>query len=528
MKPGDYRREYAAYCAASARARYEYHVGRVPELRLAPLRERYADLWTRERINELEQAERDTPAQFETERTALQRLLNIARLGYVAAQTREVATELTLCERAAQIVLNGARINAADVPDLLAHEPDATRRRELAARWHDALLTCDDLRTAYLTALNTTANALGFASYFALRNEATQTDEQKITAAASVLLARTSDAYRKRLHAWAAQNLPPPLARTPVFADSLFFARLAPFDQFFAARDLSQTYNAAMSALGIRIERQTNLRVEWLADAAQPATQVARLSTSSAQFVDAICFDLDPPADVRLVVGASNGAATYRAFWQAAGCAQAAAWVSRDMAARYPEFVRGADAPTRAAYGFLFRNLLHDVAWLEAQRGLKASAAETAAQALALVELHDVRRCCAQLLHEQMLATASDVRAEHVAVEYAATLTDATNFAYDPALHLWASTKHLHLTDAFAAPQQLTPAAALRARLFAAALGEHLRTRHGLRWWAVRAAGDELIDLWNTGARYTVEELAALVGTGALDVELLADALLRG
>src|ERR1041384_3189794 len=303
MKPGDYRREYAAYCAASARARYEYHVGRVPELRLAPLRERYADLWTRERINELEQAERDTPAQFETERTALQRLLNIARLGYVAAQTREVATELTLCERAAQIVLNGARINAADVPDLLAHEPDATRRRELAARWHDALLTCDDLRTAYLTALNTTANALSFASYFALRNEATQTDEQTITAPG---------------------------------------------------------------------------------------------------------------------------------------------------------------------------------------------------------------------------------RVEHVAVEYAATLTDATNFAYDPALHLWASTKHLRMIDAFAAPQQLAPAAALRARLFAAALGEHLRTRHGLRWWAVRAAGDELIDLWNTGARYTVEELAALVGTGALDVELLADALLRG
>src|SRR5947209_552549 len=145
MKPGDYRREYAAYCAALARARYDHHVGRALGLQLAPLRERYADLWTRERINELEQAERATPTQFETERTALHRLLNTARLGYVVAQTREVAAELARCEMAAQIAWADARVNAADVPDLLARESDATRRRELAARWHDALPSCHRL-----------------------------------------------------------------------------------------------------------------------------------------------------------------------------------------------------------------------------------------------------------------------------------------------------------------------------------------------------------------------------------------------
>jgi hypothetical protein len=29
--------------------------------------------------------------------------------------------------------------------------------------------------------------------------------------------------------------------------------------------------------------------------------------------------------------------------------------------------------------------------------------------------------------------------------------------------------------------------------------------------------------MWNTGSRYTVEELASLVGLGALDFDLLAD-----
>src|SRR5205085_358644 len=116
MKPGDYRRDYAAYCAALARARYDFHVGRAPEL-------------------------------------------------------------------------------------------------QLAARQRDALQSCDDLRAAHLNTLNTTAAALGFTSHFALLDEATQTDEQTMTAAAGALLARTGDAYREHLHAWAARHLPPPQAR---------------------------------------------------------------------------------------------------------------------------------------------------------------------------------------------------------------------------------------------------------------------------------------------------------------------------
>jgi len=237
---------------------------------------------------------------------------------------------------------------------------------------------------------------------------------------------------------------------------------------------------------------------------------------------------LDPPADVRLLVGArAGGAHGYRAFFYVAACAQQCAWVSRDLAARYPEFVYGPDATTRAAYGYLLRQLLHEPAWLSARCGLKESVANAVARACALVELHDVRRTCAQLLQQSALAAASDPRAESLAAEYAALLTEATGFRYEPAQHLYESSAQLlgSAESACGDDARLTPAAALRARLFACALGEHLRTRYGARWWTVRAAGDELIDLWNTGARYTVEELSTLTGAGTLEIELLIDAL---
>jgi hypothetical protein len=53
-----------------------------------------------------------------------------------------------------------------------------------------------------------------------------------------------------------------------------------------------------------------------------------------------------------------------------------------------------------------------------------------------------------------------------------------------------------------------------------------LRSRHGRRWATARAAGEELIDVWNTASRYSVEELARLVWGGELSFDLLADELL--
>jgi hypothetical protein len=63
----------------------------------------------------------------------------------------------------------------------------------------------------------------------------------------------------------------------------------------------------------------------------------------------------------------------------------------------------------------------------------------------------------------------------------------------------------------------------LRAWAFEAGLREYLRTRYGYRWWASHKAGDEIIDLWNTASRYSVEEIAQLLGQGELDFDLLAE-----
>lgn len=524
MKTGDHRRDYAAYAAALERARYNYHTGVTPELRLTPLRDRYADLRTLSAVDELTRAREDISPQFETERAALAALLRAAQLGYAEAQAADVTRELALCQASTPFDWNGASLDPDDVPDALALEPDAARRRELSARWFDALRACNDLRAARLDTLREAARALNFNSYFVfLSGIDAETALASLSAAADNFLSRTASIYNSTLFEWSARHLPADSARAPVYADSLFLLRLSHLDPFFPASELRTTYEATMRDLGIRVGQQHNLSIETAAQ--QPDEAAARRPENAR----AAYYALNPPEDVRLVHGNEGGASLYQNFFAAAGGAQSFAWVSRDLASRYPELVHAPEEPTRAGFQLLFADLLADSSWLAAHRNVRPESASEIARSFAFVELHRTRRACVRLRQQQVLDQADDPRADQLAEGYTTAYEEALSFRTHPSLYL----RDL-ISDRAAETREcarLPPSVYLRARLFSTALGEYFRTRYGRRWWAARRAADELIDLWNTGSRYTLEELASLAGIGELNFDLLADtseATLRG
>ena len=510
MKTSDYRRDYAAYMAALERARYDYDTGVAPQLRLAPIRERYADLWTRPAIDELTRAREETSPHFETERAALTALLRAAQIGYAEAHAAEVTDELARCRASARFEWDGAPFAPDDAPAALAVETDAARRRELSARWFGALDACNDLRAARFDALREAARASGFNSYSAfLSGTADEPGLESFSAAADNFLARTASVYNTKLFEWTARHLPPGFARAPVYADSLFLMRLSYLDPFFPARQLRTTYDATMRDFGIRTGQQHNLLIETTA----PELESVRA---------AACYALNPPQDVRLVYRGEGGASLYRMFFMAAAGAQTFAWVSRDLAARYPELVHSPDETTRAGFQLLFGDLFSDATWLAAHRNVRSTEASEIARSFALVELEHTRRACARLRQQLILDQATDPRDAQLAEGYATALEEATRFRTSPSLYLRDLIPD-NARDTRDASEHLSPAVYLRARLFAGALGEYFRTRYGYAWWAAHKAADELIDLWNTGSRYTVEELAALAGLGELNFELLAD-----
>jgi hypothetical protein len=502
MNAGDYRSDFAAYCSALTRERYKHHAGLTTEAHFEPIKERYSDLWTRDAIDDLRRTLEETPAQFETERAALRSLAASAQLNYLESKASDVSGELARCADAARVERGGGvRVRADEAKDLIALETDDARRRELAARWFDALRSCDDLRAARLESLKDSARECGHESLRALYEEPAGVNWDALAASARAFLERTASAYHTSLARWKIRSGVAPLSRDPLtYADALAFERAAHLDAFFRSLDARAVYAELMSGLGVRVERQANPRLD---DAARPSKKRR-----------AACFGVSPPSDVRLVVHADEtGARAFIDFLREAGRAQSLSWASKEQATRYPEFVYPVDGATEQAHGLLFSNLLMDGVWLGELRGVRASEAGEVAGAVALLELYAARRSSAALLYAHALSESADVRSDALAETYSTLYTEATGFWHDPATRLF------HAEEAFGA------AVCLRARLFATGLRDYLRARHGRRWHASRGAGGELIDIWNTASRYGVEELARLVGVGELSFELLADEL---
>lgn len=498
MNPSDYRRDYAAYSAAVQRARFEHHAGLSPRLELRPAEERYADLWTREAVGDLRRTLEETNAQFETERAGLRALAGAAALKYAERRAHEVSEELGRCAESGGFEWEGARVAASEVPGLLAAERDAARRRELTRRRLDALLACDDLRAARLEALNDAARELGFEGRRALYEEFAGVSLEALAAGAEGFLRRTEAAYMSALAEWSARELRAGAGGAPESADLPFFERAADTEARLPARDFRGLYAETLAALGVRVESQRGLSAD---DAPRPG-----------KAPDTACFAVAPPEDVRLSVGSGPGGLGYflRSLAEG-GRAQMFAWASRETSRRHPEFVHAPDRATEAGHGLLLAGLLREPVWYESRRGMRAGEAEAFARRAALLDLYRARRECASVVQALALYTAAGVRSEQSGEEYAARFTEATGFRHEPETHL------LDADDWFGS------ATALRGRLFAAGLREHLRGRHGRRWFESRRAGEELVDVWNTASRYRAEELSKLLWGGEPSFELLAD-----
>lgn len=497
MNTSDYRREYRAYQAALERERYQLHASLESPLHLEPLHDRYADLHTSAAINDLQRAWSETNIHLETERAGLRTLLSAARLWHGEAQATQITEELNRCEAASEIDWKGERVAVRDGLARIANEPEGVRRRDLAARWSDAVSRCDDLRLARLESLRDSARALGLPNRRALYEEATNADHEELAVGAANFLTRTAPAYLTHLSQWAARHLPADLQRDPTHADFLFLARAAHLDKFLSASGLLPLYTAAMNDLGIFAERQTNVHI----DNAPPGSEVTHTQ----------CYVINPPNDVRLLIVRADGIEQCVTLLREAGRTQHFGWVSPDLAARHPEFVYAFDKATPAGFACLFSSLCRDAAWIGEHRGLGEREATRIARTLALIEAHNVRRSAALLRVELDTDNAERATSEDYASLYATRLHETTGFRPHPGMYL------IDITGDFSS------GVSLRARLFAARLGEHLRTEHGRRWWATRGARDELIDMWNTGSRYSVEDLARLACGGPLDFDLLAE-----
>ena len=102
-----YRRDYAEFNAAVMREHYRFGSGQKATLELAPIYERFSDLFTRDAITKLQRQLDDTSAHFETERAALTHLLRFAVEQFLEDAAKALTEEISAHETAAAVEFAG-------------------------------------------------------------------------------------------------------------------------------------------------------------------------------------------------------------------------------------------------------------------------------------------------------------------------------------------------------------------------------------------------------------------------------------
>lgn len=485
----EYRREYASFHTAHMREHYLFLSGQKNSLQLEPIYDRYGDLFSEDSVARLKQALDDTPEHFETERAAIHRLYTLAVEQFLENSVKELTQQISEYEASASIIVLDREMTFQDSAVAISSERDREMRGAIYGKRLGVIEASNDLRAERLGKLHDTARSLGHASYAALFEELRRLSYEAVARAAEALLTRTENLYVARLNEALRRDLGLGIEEA-TRADSIYFTHLTGFDERFPADRLLEVYTETMAGLGIRVQSQKNIAID----------KESRPRKSPRAF----CLPVSVPGDIRLVIRPVGGQTDYQALFHESGHAQHYAWASEALR---PEFRHTGDYALTETYAFLFNHLISDGAWLASFLDFQEH--REFIRSVMLARLVTVRRHVAKLIYERELHRAGDLARS--ADAYASLQTEATKFRTEPAEFLY------DLDDSFYS------ASYLRAWAFEVALREHLKSRFGQRWWASLRAGSFLKEIWETGDRYTVDEMAAQIGIGPITFDPLID-----
>ncbi len=485
----EYRSEFVAFHSALTREYYLHLSGQKADLHLTPIYDRYSDLFSHGTIARLRQHQAGRAEHFETERAGGQRLIAFAVENFLEGAAKQLTEEISHYEARATLEWRGQTITFQAALIAIKNEADRHRRRALYEQRAALIEASNDLRAERLMTLHETARALGYQDYYRLYADIRGVNYAAVARQAESLLARTEAIYVARLDEALQRDLHIRISEAER-ADALRFFTLTRFDEHFPAAALMPVYRQSLSALGIATERQSNIVID----------SEARPRKSPRPFCAAIVI----PDEIKLVVCPTGGQADYQAFFHEAGHAQHYAGTAAELR---PEFKYTSDYALTETYAFLFNQFVLESGWLNSLLGFGEN--HDFIRSAMLVKLATVRRYAAKLIYECDLYQNVDLAC--AASLYAERQTQALHFQTGRAEFLSDMDDGLYSANY------------LRAWAFEVMLRDHLRQRFGHDWWRSRRAGNLLQELWETGDRYSADEMAAQIGLGAIDFEAMIE-----
>jgi hypothetical protein len=491
--PAEFEAELQRYLFERAEEGRAVRVGEKEVSERAEIVARYRELFTREQLEALQQAEsRADP----DDRERLYRLRKTCESGLVEVELSEREDALENAILAARVQFRGEELPLRSAQAQLAVLTTYAEREELGEIHGDASAGFNDHRMELLRAREELDAELSGEPDAVARNE----EEKGISLGdlSGVLTAasRAADEVYSRLTAkWFDKLLDGDRPEVPTSYHVAWLRRLSPLEATYTKERATDVCLQTLRHLGFNMDEEPNIRMD-LDDRPQKSPRACVIAA-------------DPPKVVHLITRAQGGLHDYQAFLHEAG--HALHYGNCDPSLPYTFRNLSRDHALTEIYSYIFEAISREPAWHAEHFGLSDEEAKENAEATVFLEALLYRRYTAKLEFE--LAFWGDFPDGAAGPDlYHRLLTEASGVSYRPDAYLADMDAGFYSADY------------LRAWIRSAQLRQWLTNEVGEDWWRNRATGDHLRSLFAEGTRPSSEEIAGRLGYDPHDTKpLLAE-----
>ena len=487
MRLADIRTRAEAFLAESRKEWYEVGAGLKEDVRLSEIFAEYADLFTRENVENL--ASLVDSNDDETESLRLAELRGFLTLAHIRNATRESSEKAILFETQTMVKTpEGESIPYRQSAVALLNESNRGRRAFLENARCEALKEKNGFLEQIHRTTHEMADGLGYEGYLGMMAEVKRYPLEPVREEMQRFLERTGALYAEAMEEELGRaNIPPASAQRH---DAQYLSRGAGYDALFPAEKIVTSARAVCASMGLDLQAEGRVRLD--------------IEDRPLKSPRAFCASLRVPDEVYLVIRPRGGYDDYSAFWHELGHALHFAGVAADAPF---EWKRLGDNSVTEGFAMLFDHLLLEPLWLEDALGGEASDYAAFLAHHALFELYMLRRYAAKIDYELTLHQGADLGGKDAA--YRSKLSAATGVEYP-------GVSYLDDVDPF-----FYCANYLRAWVLQAQMAEVLKTKFGRRWWVNQKSGGFLMEIWRDGQRHDGDSLSRHLGYRQLTTEPL-------
>src|SRR5438067_1194340 len=492
--PAEYESQLRRYLYDRSEEGRAVRVGEKEVSERAEIVRRYSDLFTRDQLGALREAE-DKATESE-DRERFYRLRKTCEAGLIAAALAEREDALENAVLAARVEFQDEQLPLRSAQARLAVLQGYGERDELGGLAADVSATFNDERLEVIrTGEELEAEISGIDEPVARADEEKGISLRELERALAGASEAAEGVYTRLRERWFERLLGPEREEVPSSFHVAYLRRLSPLESIYTRERAVPICMDTLVRLGLNLQAEPNIKLH-LDDLPQTSPPASLIPS-------------DPPKYVHLLTRAQGGLHDYQAFLHEAG--HALHYAGCDPALPYTFRNISRDHALTEIYSYIVEAISRQPEWHARHFDLSDEEAATNAEATIFMEALLFRRYVAKFQFELdfwgRLAGDGGTRDG-----YAERLTEATGVRYRPDGYLADMDAGFYSADY------------LRAWIRAAQLRAYLEGEVGPEWWRSAETGERLRALFAEGTKPSSEEIAGRIGFDPVDTSpLLAE-----